>query len=67
MSDAECLDRINRSCQLVVDLIRQAQETTNPRRAARLYREAREHTEEISGNVRRFLALMTDQSQANAA
>lgn len=67
MSDAECLDRINRSCQLVVDLIRQAQETTNPRRAARLYHEAREHTEEISGNVRRFLALMTDEGQANAA
>jgi hypothetical protein len=67
MSDAECLDRINRSCQLVVDLIRQAQETTNTRRAAHLYHEARVHTEEVSGNVRRFLASINGQDQANAA
>jgi Fe2+ or Zn2+ uptake regulation protein len=67
MSDAECFARINRRCQLVVDLIHQAQESTNPKRAAHLYREAREQTEAISGTVRRKLTLMTEEGRANAA
>ncbi len=59
MSDAERFNHINRQCEHVADLIRQAEKSSDADQAARLYGEARSQTSAISNAIRQMLAIMS--------
>ncbi len=59
MSDAERFKDINQQCEHVAELIRHAQNISDPVLSEHLYREARNRTQAISGAIRQLQAAMT--------